>query len=413
MKWWVLLTVAMLFAATIAGANEERVPLKNLPPGSFDDDPGPSDVIFPAQELTIRFNHKLHVQVEHRQCKQCHPGAATSNSVGDALTPPGTQCDGCHLTDHGDLHKVEAGDGDIGKCSFCHIGYQPSDGNVVKELSIPRANMIFSHQRHAARNINCQQCHGNVQELEEATRDQMPRMRGCFGCHQQPDAVARGDAKSACDTCHVRGGAGEGSVIKTNFAQGVLKPPRWLHNSEHGPDFIERHRLLAGADSQFCANCHKEDFCVDCHDGRVRPRTIHPNDYLNMHPIDARQSSERCTSCHREQSFCLDCHLRAGVGESSPSGVKAATRFHPPQATWSGPVRGPGHHAFEAQRNLNTCVSCHVERDCVACHGGTGIGGGFNIHPAGFISSCGMQMRRNPRPCFVCHQPSEIVGKCQ
>jgi len=415
-----LLAVVMLLAATIAAANERVGSARNLPPGSFDDDPGPSDVIFPQQDLTIRFNHKLHVQTEHRACRQCHPGAVTSNSVSDVLFPSGKDCDGCHLTDHGDLHDVKAGDGDIGKCAFCHVGYKDGDGNTVREMSVPRANMIFSHQKHAARNINCQQCHGNVQEIEEATRDQLPRMRGCFGCHQQPDALARGDAKSACETCHLRdapgtysGGERNGNRIKTAFPQGKLEPPRWLHNAEHGPDFLERHRRVAGADSEFCANCHKEDFCTDCHDGRVRPRQIHPNDYLNMHPIDARQSSERCTSCHREQSFCLDCHLRVGVGESSPAGVKSGARFHPPAATWSGPVRGPGHHAFEAQRNLNVCVSCHVERDCVACHGGAGIGGGFNIHPAGFMSSCGMQMRRNPRACMVCHQPSEIAGKCQ
>jgi hypothetical protein len=301
----------------------------------------------------------------------------------------------------------------MGKCAFCHVGYKDGDGNKVADFVIPRANMVFSHQKHTARNINCGQCHGNVEELELATRDQLPRMRGCFGCHQQPDAVARGDAKGACDTCHLRGGPREGNVIRTMFAQGTLQPPRWLHNAEHGPDFIERHRRVAGGDSEFCANCHKEDFCTDCHDGRVRPRRIHPNDYLNMHPVDARMASERCTSCHREQSFCVDCHLRVGVGESSPSGVKSTNRFHPPQSVWSGPIRMPGHHAFEAQRNMNACVSCHIERDCVACHGGSGTGAGYNIHPAGFLSSCGMQMRRNPRPCFVCHQPSEIAPKCQ
>ncbi len=411
---YVMLIIAMLLAAAMAGAAEKTAAPRVLPPGAFEtDDPGPSDVIFPTQDITIKFDHKFHIEQQHRQCKNCHPGAYTSSSVADTITPPGTVCDNCHLTDHSNLSKVEPGDDDMGKCAFCHEGYQPSDGNRVKAFALPRANMVFSHQKHTVRNINCGQCHGAVEKLELATRDQMPRMRGCFGCHEQPDAVARGDAKAACDTCHIKGGSRDGNLIKTSFAQGELKPPRWLHNSEHGPDFIERHRRVAGADSQFCGNCHKEDFCTDCHDGKVRNRQIHPNDYISMHPVDARMATSRCTSCHREQSFCLDCHLRAGVGESSPSGVKNATRFHPPAAVWSGPVRMQGHHAFEAQRNLNACVSCHVERDCVACHGGSGIGAGFNIHPSGFLSSCAMQMRRNPRACFVCHQPSEIVGQCK
>ena len=408
----------MLFAILLAAA-QALATQSDRPPGSSDSDPSPSDVIFPQQDITIHFDHKLHVQQLHVECKSCHPSALTSDSAGDSLIPAGTACDGCHHSDHTDLRAVK------GQCADCHDGWRAGDGNTVRDLVIPRANMVFSHARHARRNINCQQCHGRVEDVGLATRDQLPRMRGCLRCHQSADVLARGDAKGSCDTCHLRGGAQSaprsgaatstsGGLIRTVFAQGKLLPPRWLHDAEHGPDFLERHKRVAGADSQFCANCHKVVFCTDCHDGRVRPRRIHPNDYLEMHPVDARMNSERCTSCHRQQSFCLDCHLRSGVGESSPSGVKSnVTRFHPPAAIWSGPVRGPGHHAFEAQRNLNACVSCHIERDCVACHGGGGIGAGINIHPAGFLSSCGMQMRRNPRPCLVCHQPFEIAGKCR
>ena len=76
---------------------------------------------------------------------------------------------------------------------------------------------------------------------------------------------------------------------------------------------------------------------------------------------------------------------------------------------WSDAPRQPGHHSFEAERNLNACVSCHIERDCVVCHGGQGIGAGFNPHHAGFAAGCATQMRRNPRPCFVCHEPGEAV----
>ncbi|HEX7600195.1 MAG TPA: cytochrome c family protein, partial [Polyangiaceae bacterium] len=152
---------------------------------------------------------------------------------------------------------------------------------------------------------------------------------------------------------------------------------------------------------------HKEDFCVACHDGHVRPRSIHPNDYLNMHPIEARMATQKCTSCHREQSFCITCHLRVGVAESSPLSARESGRFHPPKAIWSDTPRGPGHHAVEAQRNLGACVSCHIERDCVQCHGAGGVGGSFNVHAPGFSANCASQMRRNPRPCFVCHDPGD------
>ena len=82
---------------------------------------------------------------------------------------------------------------------------RPSDATWSPRLSLPRANLLFNHKAHADRNIGCAQCHGAVDQLELATRDQLPRMRGCFNCHQKPDSASRGEAKSACDTCHFRG----------------------------------------------------------------------------------------------------------------------------------------------------------------------------------------------------------------
>ena len=206
-------------------------------------------------------------------------------------------------------------------------------------------------------------------------------------------------------TCAARRSWGGGGRIRTVFASGTLKPPQWFHDSQHTPDWIMRHRQVAAADSAFCANCHTENYCTDCHDGRVRPRDIHPADYISMHPIEARMATQKCTSCHQEQSFCLTCHMRLGITMSVPAAVRESGRFHPPKTIWSDAPRQPGHHAFEAERNLNACVSCHTERDCVTCHGGLGIGGGFDPHRAGFVASCGRQYRRNPRPCLVCHEP--------
>ncbi len=383
-----------------------RVPGRWLPPGAFEDDRGPSTAVYPPQQITLRFNHRLHVVEQNLQCQTCHPGAVVSQSAEDRLTPRPARCDGCHGTNHDDLAAVKPGDDASGQCGFCHEGFKPADGNRVARFVIPRPNMVFDHKKHAARNIGCRQCHGEVQELELATRDQLPRMRGCFACHQHPDAAARGSAKSACETCHLKGNAAEGNRIRTAFASGTMRPPRWLHNAEHSPDFLQRHKYVAANDSQFCGNCHKEEYCAGCHDGRVRPRSIHPNDYLNMHAVEARLATQRCTSCHREQSFCLGCHQRLGVSMSGPAAVRESGRFHPPKAEWSDPPRRPGHHSFEAMRNLNACVSCHIERDCVVCHGGRGVGGGFNPHSAGFAGGCSTQLQRNPRPCFVCHEPS-------
>ena len=435
-----LLVFALAFAAALAfadgagGAGEAhgtapmpgdaKIPTSLLPPGSFDPDPGPSDVVFPSQTMTLRFDHKSHVKGLGQKCETCHEGGKTSDSAGDDLVPVGAKCDGCHGTDHHELSAVKAGPS--AACSFCHVGWKPADGNAVVPFKVPRPNLVFSHRRHAVRNIACGQCHGDVAELELATRDQLPRMRGCLRCHQGSDA-ARGDAKSACETCHltpgpdlrpggtrVGTGAAEGGRIRSLYPQGMLLPPRWMKDAEHGPDFIARHKTAAGNDSEFCRSCHQEDFCVACHDGRTRPRSVHPNDYLNMHPIEARLATQKCASCHREQSFCTTCHMRVGVSESGPLGTREPGRFHPPKAIWTDGPRSGSHHATQAMQNLSACVSCHIERDCVACHGGSGVGAGINVHPPSFLASCAMQLRRNPRPCFVCHEPSaEVFSQCR
>jgi hypothetical protein len=388
--------------------------LANRPPGAFADDQGPSYAIFPPQKISLRFSHKKHVKGLKVSCTTCH-AALSSQSSADSLIPKGGACDGCHGSNHSHPNRVQSdASRPISRCEFCHAGYQPEHGNRVERTLVPKPNLRFNHRLHAQRNIGCAMCHGAVENLELATRDQLPRMRGCFTCHQMP-GPARGRASGECVTCHLT----ERGMLKTQFASGSLEPPRWLHNAEHGPDWIERHKAVAGNDSRFCANCHKPEYCVGCHDGRVRPRTVHPNDWLNLHAVAARQNSPNCTSCHRQQSFCIGCHQRAGVALTGPyANSRTRGRFHPPASVWTDAPRSSRHHAWEAQRNLNACVSCHVERDCTICHAtarmggrgagsGAGFGQGVNPHPLDFRSRCGGAMRRNARPCLVCHDPSD------
>lgn len=388
------------------------------PPGSEPADGGPSPVIFPPQTLGLRFDHARHMALG-ATCTTCHERARTSRVSADSLLPNGTRCDGCHGTNHRATPVAAAGDA-LGACPTCHRGYRAGDGQRVLPTSVPPPHLRFDHAAHTTRGIPCQRCHGDVGALGLATREQLPRMRGCLGCHTG-ESGKPGQPQGTCPTCHL---TEHGSLLVTTFAEGRLEPPRWLHDAEHGPDWLERHKRIAADDSRFCASCHTERFCTACHDGRVRPRQVHPNDFLSMHAVAARKNSPTCTSCHQQQSFCLGCHQRAGVTQSGPLGnLSTRGRFHPPPAIWTDGPRGPGHHAWEAERNLNACVSCHTERDCVTCHATAAVGGPGNPgslgrrtdpHPAGFVTRCGRALRQNPRPCLVCHDPSDpSLGECR
>jgi hypothetical protein len=380
-----------------------------LPPGTTSPDDGPSTAIFPTQRIGIRLSHKKHVKDLRVSCLVCHAVAATSTSADDRLLPAPAACDACHKSDHSNLGAVRGDASDLDRCALCHLPNAGTASGLLAPTNVPRPNMRFNHKAHLDRNIRCGQCHGSVEKFDLATRTQLPQMAGCFRCHNMP-ASARGGAKSECSVCHLEGPDGR---LRTAFPSGEMKPPAWLHNSKHASDFIRTHKRVAADDGAFCGRCHTESSCTDCHDGKVRPREVHPNDWISMHPAAARNNSPRCTSCHAGQSFCLDCHLRAGVTQNGPNAQ--GSRLHP--SGWvnlASAARGAGRHGWEAKRNLTACVSCHIERDCAGCHATTGRRGlGLNPHAAGFASNCGAQVRKNSRPCLVCHDPTDLGTRCR
>ena len=201
--------------------------------------------------------------------------------------------------------------------------------------------------------------------------------------------------------------------------------PTWSQTAAHGPGWSVRHRVEAGADSASCGRCHTARSCTDCHDGRVRPRELHPADWLVVHSVAARQRSETCSSCHSGQSFCLPCHQRTGVAERAPLAMlEQQGRIHPPAAEWTDSPRSARHHAWQAQRRLAACVSCHTERDCALCHATSAVGGiggdsaalgrGITPHPMGFSNSCRGALRANARPCLVCHASDDpLLDRCR
>lgn len=395
-----LVATALALKSPIAEAQIPNDQPERRADGLPSDDDAPSLAIYPPQSLTIHFSHVKHRKLGTLSCLSCHEGGETSSRASDRILPSPKLCDGCHGSDHSDASNVTAGPSALGGCGFCHVGVDEREGAKVRPLVMPTPNLHFSHKAHFDKNIGCAQCHGDVENVGLATRSQLPKMRDCMRCHEM-EGPASGGAESDCRTCHLTEPDG---TLRVNFPSGSLLPPTWMRGAAHTADFIYRHRFAAAEDAKLCSSCHKEEYCVECHDGRVRPRSFHPNDWLSMHSVAALQDSPRCTSCHNEQTFCLSCHQRSGVTMSGPNqSARKGHFFHPPGFADRG--RGPGHHAWEAMRNLNACVSCHTERDCVICHAAPGRRGmGVNPHGGGFLSRCKVALRKNARPCLVCHE---------
>lgn len=224
--------------------------------------------------------------------------------------------------------------------------------------------------------------------------------------HNQPDFLARHGGRvraeqRQCATCHTQESclachAGTPRVAAALFAKSpargvgaviARRPP-----ASHGARFTAQHAGLASASSATCAGCHVRADCLACH----RPTAAsgpgyHPAGFLARHPAAAYSRETSCNDCHNNGGFCVTCHAASGLVATralGTSGYHDAKRFF---------LLG---HGQAARQNLESCLGCHVERDCLTCHSASG-GRRFNPHGPGFDAA--RLRRKNPQMCTACH----------
>jgi len=375
-KWW-MTALPTLLATTAALAT----PTLRLGPSPV------SSVIYREQEIRVRFDHAGHLEGRGLSCTDCHELARTSRSPQDNLLPREEACVSCHGNATRPNGRGPATSEE--RCSHCH---ETAEETIQRTL-IPPSHLRFSHANHVEE--GCERCHTRIAVRGLATRDDLPSMPSCLGCHDGRRASAR------CVTCHLSDPDGR---LTTRLGEDLLLPPPWMHELEHGPSWETEHDRFADENIRVCRNCHRDHECLACHDGNVRPQDIHPGDWLSAHSLEARAGELSCRGCHRGQTFCRTCHSRAGFALTSPPGSRDSTapviHTDPQWAVTTAP-----RHAREARRALTTCVSCHAGRDCVACHAFV------SPHPPGFAGRrCRALVSAGSRACSACHDSTD--GLC-
>jgi hypothetical protein len=377
-------------------------------------DQGRSVIVYPPQRIALRMDHS-HPAHRELECARCHAAAPTSERSQDLLVPEERTCLPCHAS------QVDRAVQTPETCGVCHAGFVGGasvPAPIVPASILPAPRLRFSHRTHVERGQRCEDCHQGVRDARLATRRHLPTMRDCFRCHAPRGLGSAIGALTAstpleCESCHLADGSG---TLITQHPEGWMNPPRWMAGMRHDHEWLTRHRWVAADQGPLCAECHTERDCADCHDGRVRVRSVHPGDWLTTHAAVARRDSTapvsgRCTSCHTVSQFCAECHSRLGIAQIAAPDVRASERWHPPAAVW---IRGPNVHALEATRSMQTCASCHAEEDCVQCHGAAGIGAGLSPHPPGFASGCRTAVESNPRACITCHGDiATLAARCR
>lgn len=406
---WLGAGLLLLAASSAAGLVHARPPGGDI-----------SRVVIPDRGYPAAFAHGPHlasadVASSPHPCAVCHPDAAASVRPTDELRPsPGT-CSRCH--------PVAGNEAASAGWSATH----PPWARATREDPPARAEqrggggarLRFSHRLHEQQ--PCERCHA----VRAATGRPYLEMRRCRACHAEERASVR------CVSCHP---GRPGGQLATRFERGAwfefgpppgqraslrLAPPAWvgepddllmpsgsLVGARHGWRWAEgEHAAVAATAPSFCAHCHADGWCRDCHASRVQPLRVHPAGWRAEHGLSSRAGGADCHACHRSAQFCRPCHQRSGVvarGEPTPAPFASTGRFHP--TGWAAWTRGPEHHARYARRQLAACAACHQEGTCVRCHATTAQGGGgFSPHSPPVGSRCRRLLRAARRACVQCH----------
>lgn len=135
-------------------------------------------------EQPIAFSHKLHVSDLKMECQFCHWNVTKSSF---AAIPEVETCMGCHQ------QLVTKQSAELDKLKKYWADGQPIPWEKVH---VTPDYVRFNHKRHVKAGVTCQECHGQVPQMEVVERASSMKMGWCVDCHRQ-----RG-ASIDCWTCH-------------------------------------------------------------------------------------------------------------------------------------------------------------------------------------------------------------------
>jgi hypothetical protein len=384
----------------------------------------------PEQPSNLRFTHAKHIQKSGEKlpadsavvCNDCHtPSGAAWLTIRRTIPD---QCLKCH-----GIRVVHFSAPDTA-CGKCHLPL--AEAKAVTEAQVAKFDKPASHDEEGflsskghgdlaekagrscvichARDF-CTQCHVNAPEvkaiqalapdprslaikaeLKPPASHKESRFLSQHGgrAKRDPATCAFCHTQESCITCHrtrptivlALPARGPGRAIG---AQIERKKPGY-----HTPDFADRHAPRASSSPGTCNACHARAECLECH--RPNPGAggnYHPLGWLTRHPAAAYNRQTDCANCHNRAAFCTTCHVQAGLRSTGP----LAQGYHDASPSFLL------NHGTAARQNIESCVACHAERDCLTCHSVQGRR--FNPHGPGFDAE--RLRRRNPQTCAACH----------
>jgi len=141
-----------------------------------------------APEQPIAFPHDLHAGTNQIPCMYCH---STADRSVDAGIPSVQVCAGCHLP--GGVPMVRPDRPGVKQLAWHWQNKQSIPWVRVYDLP---DHVHFPHVRHVQAGIECQTCHGEVENMKEIKQVPSLRMGWCIDCHKERKA------RIDCAVCH-------------------------------------------------------------------------------------------------------------------------------------------------------------------------------------------------------------------
>jgi cytochrome c553 len=124
----------------------------------------------------IKFSHKVHAGDNQIDCLYCHHTAEDSKSAG---IPSMSLCLNCHTIVKEGTHS--------GKFEIRKIDESMDNGKPVEWIRVHNLpdHVYFNHAQHVAvGKLDCQECHGPVEEMDRVYQYSDLSMGWCLDCHR-------------------------------------------------------------------------------------------------------------------------------------------------------------------------------------------------------------------------------------
>jgi len=134
----------------------------------------------------IAFSHKIHAGQFEIDCKYCHTGAMKGKN---ANIPSPNICMNCHSQ----IKKgTNTGEGEIAKIYAAIENNRPIEW--VRIHNLPDL-AYFNHSQHVnVAGVECQTCHGPIQEMDVVKQYSLLTMGWCIDCHRKTDVNTKDNA---------------------------------------------------------------------------------------------------------------------------------------------------------------------------------------------------------------------------